>query len=204
MADPVRIFGAPLSQNVRKPLAVAFHLGIPVEVVPLRPHDADVTAANPSGRIPAMDDNGVKLGESNAIMIYLAGKKPSSLYPDEAATRAKVHQWMFWDSAHWTPAYQPIQFERLVKQILNLGPADEAVVEKALVAFRREAALLEAVLAENAWLAGNEPTLADFSVGAGLTYAEPARLPLEEFPNVSAWNARLAELDGWRETMPKG
>lgn len=204
MANAIKIFGAPMSQNVRKPLAVAYHLGIPIEIVSLPPHDAAVTAANPSGRIPAMDDNGFLLAESNAIMIYLAGKKPSSLYPEDTATRAKVHQWMFWDAAHWTPAYQPIQFERLVKQIMDLGPTDEAVVEKALAAFRREASLLEATLAESDWLVGDEPTLADFSAGAGLTYAEPIRLPLEEYPNLRAWNARLAELEGWRATMPSG
>jgi glutathione S-transferase len=202
MTNPIKIFGAPMSQNVRKPIAVAHHLRIPIEIVPLPPHDAAVTAANPSGRIPAMDDNGFTLGESNAIMTYLAAKQPCSLYPEDASIRAEIHQWMFWDTAHWTPAYQPIQFERLVKQILNLGATDEAVVEKALVAFHREASLLDAALAESDWLVGDEPTLADFSVGAGLTYAEPIRLPLEEFPNLRAWNARLAELEGWRATMP--
>lgn len=203
MADPIKIFGAPMSQNVRKPLAVAYHLKIPIEVVAVPPHDAAVIAANPSGRIPAMDDNGFTLGESNAIMIYLAGKKPSSLYPPEdAAIRAKIHQWLFWDTAHWTPAYQPIQFERLVKQLFDLGSTDETVVEKALVAFRREASMLEAALAGSDWLVGDEPTLADFSVGAGLTYAEPIGLPLEEYPNLRVWNARLAELEGWRKTMP--
>lgn len=204
MTSPIKIIGAPLSQNVRKPIAVAYHLGIPVELVPCSPHDAAVTAANPSGRIPAMDDNGFVLGESNAIMTYLAGMQPSSLYPEDAAVRAKIHQWMFWDSAHWTPAYQPIQFERLVKQFLNMGAADEAVVQRALVAFQREASLLEAALAGRDWLVGDEATLADFSVGAGLTYAEPIGLPLEELPNVSAWNRRLAELEGWRRTMPQG
>jgi glutathione S-transferase len=203
MASPLKIIGAPLSQNVRKPIAVACHLGIPIEVVPLPPHDAAVTAANPSGRIPVMDDNGFVLGESNAIMMYLAGKKPSSLYPEDAATRAKVHQWMFWESAHWTPAYQPIQFQRLVKQMLDMGPADEDVVEKALVAFRREASLLEGSLAEREWLVGDQPTLADFCIGAGLTYAEPIQLPLEEFSNLRAWNDRLADLEGWRKTMPQ-
>jgi glutathione S-transferase len=203
MTKPIKIIGAPMSQNVRKPIAVAYHLEIPIEVVPAPPHDAAVTACNPSGRIPAMDDNGFMLCESNAIMIYLASKKPSSLYPDDAPSRAKVHQWLSWDSAHWTPAYQPIQFERVVKHVLDLGPTDEAVVEKALVAFRREAALLERALAENEWLTGGEPTLADFSVGAGLTYAEPARLPLDEFPNVRAWNARLGELEGWRKSVPQ-
>jgi glutathione S-transferase len=203
MADPIKIIGMPVSQNVRKPIAVAHQLGIPIEVVPVGPHDAAVAKCNPSGRIPAMDDNGFVLGESNAIMIYLASKKPSSLYPEDLASRSRVHQWLFWDSAHWTPAYQPIQFERLVKQLFDRGPADEAIVEKALVAFRREAALLERALAESNWLGGDEPTLADFSAGAGLTYAEPIGLPLDEFPGVQAWNARLGELEGWRKSVPQ-
>lgn len=203
MTGSIKIIGSPMSQNVRKPIAVAHHLGIPIEIVPVPPHDAAVTVCNPSGRIPAMDDNGFMLGESNAIMIYLASKKHSSLYPDDPGRRARVHQWLSWDSAHWTPAYQPIQFERLVKQLLDMGPADEAIVEKALVAFRREAALLERAVAESDWLVGDEPTLADFSVGAGLTYAEPAGMPLEEFPAVQAWNARLGELEGWRKSTPQ-
>jgi glutathione S-transferase len=203
MADPIKIIGAPLSQNVRKPIAVAYHLDIPIEVVPVAPHDSAVIACNPSGRIPAMDDNGFVLGESNAIMIYLASKARSSLYPDDVPTRARVHQWLSWDSAHWTPAYQPIQFERLVKQLLKMGPTDEAIVEKALVAFRREAALLERTLSERDWLVGDEPTLADFSAGAGLTYAEPIGLPLDEFPAIRAWNSRLGELEGWRKSAPQ-
>jgi glutathione S-transferase len=203
MTGSIKIIGSPMSQNVRKPIAVAYHLHIPIEIVPVPPHDAAVTVCNPSGRIPAMDDNGFMLGESNAIMIYLASKKHSSLYPDDPAGRARVHQWLSWDSAHWTPAYQPIQFERLVKQLLDMGPTDEAIVEKALVAFRREAALLERALAESDWLVGEEPTIADFSVGAGLTYAEPVGMPLDEFPAVQAWNARLGELEGWRKSMPE-
>ena len=53
MADPIKIIGMPVSQNVRKPIAVAHHLGIPIEAVSVGPHDAAVTKCNPSGRIPA-------------------------------------------------------------------------------------------------------------------------------------------------------
>jgi glutathione S-transferase len=202
MANPIKIYGLPGSQNVRKPLAVARHLGLDVESVPCMPNDDTIKAANPSGRIPAMDDNGLALSESNAIMIHLAGKKPNSLYPDDAAARAKVNQWLMWDMAHWTPAYQPVQFQRLVKQMLNLGPSDEAVVEEALGRFAREAGLLDAALAGRDWIVGDAPTLADFAVGAGLTYAAPIRLPLEGYKNINAWNARVMELDGFKQTAP--
>jgi glutathione S-transferase len=203
MTNPIKIFGVPQSQNVRKPLAVAYHHDIPIELVPLPPREPAVIAISPSGRIPAMDDNGFALCESNAIMIYLAGKAGSDLYPRDEKKRAKIHQWLFWDTAHWTPAYQPIQFQRFVKQLLKQGTSDEAVVGKALELFYREAPLIEAVLEKNDWLVGDGPTLADFAVGAGLTYAAPIRLPLEDYPAVAAWNARLCELKGWKRSAPQ-
>lgn len=200
---PIKIIGIPMSQNVRKPLALAYELGLEVESVPKMPGDDSVKALNPSGRIPVMDDNGCIISESDAIMIHLANKKPSGFYPEEPAARAKVHQWLCWDLAHWTPAYQPIQFQRLVKQILGMGESDEAVVEKTLELFYREATILDDALAGREWLVGEGPTLADFAVGAGLTYAEPIRLPLEDYANIRAWNERLNELEGWKKTKPQ-
>lgn len=196
----IKIYGFPLSQNVRKPLAVAAHLGIETEIVPCRPSDAILTEINPAGRMPAMDDNGFRLGESNAIMIHLASKKPNSLYPDDQKTRSEVNQFLFWDVAHWTPAYQPIQFERLVKQMLGLGAPDEAVIAATLEKFKREAGYLNAHLKGRDWLAGKGATLADFAVGAGLTHAKAMDLPVSDYPNVVAWNARVMGLDGFKKT----
>jgi len=203
MTNPIKIYGLPISQNVRKPLAVAAHLGIDVESVPVMPGDPAVVALNPSGRIPVMDDDGFALAESNAIMAHLAGKKPGAIYPEAGPARDQVNSWLFWDMAHWTPAYQPIQYERLIKPMLNRGEADEAVVDKATEAFHREATLLDAALDGREWLVGESPTIADFAVGAGLTYAEGARIPIEPYPNIRAWNERLCGLDCWKKTAPQ-
>ena len=196
----VKIYGLPLSQNVRKPLAVAAHLGIAVENIGCRPMDPVVKEKYPAARIPFMEDGGVVLGESNAIMIHLASRTKNDLYPEDRARRDAVNHWLFWDVAHWTPAYQPIQFERLVKGMLGMGPADEKVVEATRVKFKREAAFLDAELKGRDWLAGNAPTLADFAVGAGLTHAKGMDLPLSDYPNIEAWNARVMGLEGMKKT----
>lgn len=196
----VKIYGIPLSQNVRKPMAVAAHLGIAVENVPVRPMDPVVKEKFPAARVPFMEDGGVVLGESNAIMIHLASKTKNDLYPDDRARRDAVNQWLFWDAAHWTPAYQPIQFERLVKQMMGLGAADEKAVEATLVKFKREGGYLDAHLAVRQWLVGDAPTLADFAVGCGLTHAKGMDLPLSDYPNIAAWNARVMGLDGMKKT----
>ena len=200
MTGPIKIYGIPLSQNVRKPLAVAAHLGIDVENVPASPRDEIVKEKHRSARIPILEDGDVVLGESNAIMIHLCSKKPNDLYPQDAQKRDNVNQFLFWDVAHWTPSYQPIQFERLVKQLLGLGPTDETVVAATLEKFKREAGYLNASLDGRDWLVGDAPTLADFAVGAGLTHAKSMDLPLGDYPNVQKWNARVMDLEGFRKT----
>ncbi len=196
----IKIYGIPLSQNVRKPLAVAAHLGLKVENVGCRPMDAVVKEKNPAARIPFMEDDGMVLAESNAIMIHLASKTKNDLYPEDRARRDAVNQWLFWDVAHWTPAYQPIQFERLIKKLLGMGDADEKVVEASLVKFAREAAYLDGALKGRDWLVGAAATLADFAAGAGLTHAKAMDLPLSGYPNVQAWNARVMSLEGFKKT----
>jgi glutathione S-transferase len=196
----IKIYGMPKSQNVRKPLAVAHQLGIPVESVPLMPMDPKVRELNPAGRIPILEDGDFRLAESNAILLYLASKSRNELYPDDASQRAQIHQWLFWDSAHWTGAYQPIQFERLVKRLIGLGEPDEAIVSAHLEKFAREAAYLDASLVGRAFLLGAKPTLADFAIGCGLTHAEAIDLPYKNYANIRAWNGRLKELDGFKKT----
>ncbi len=203
MANPIKIIGVPFSQNVRKPLAVAHHLGLDVENPPMSPRDPEFQPLHAAGRIPLLDDDGFRICESNAIMVYLCSKTKNDLYPEDAKARGLVNQYLFWDVAHWTPAYQPIQFERLVKPMLGLGDTDEAVVEATLVKFAREAAYLEGALKGKDWLVGDGPTLADFAAAAGLTHAAAMRLPLDDYKNIRAWNERAQGLEGFKKTQVK-
>lgn len=83
------------------------------------------------------------------------------------------------------------------------GTPDEERIATLLTGFRKAAALLEAHLQGRQWLVGDGLTLADFSVGAVLTYAIPAQLPLAEFPAIEAWRGGLERVPAWAETMPR-
>lgn len=196
----VKIYGIPRSQHVRKTLAVAHELGIPVEIVECRPVDDVLKKVNPAARMPAMDDDGFKLGESNAIMMYFCARKPNALYPDDEKARAEVNQWLLWEAAHWAPSYGAIQFERIVKQFLNMGPPDEKLIAAGLEKFAREAGYLNGHLARRDWIVGKSPTLADISVACGLTHAKMMDLPLADYPAILAWNARVGEMEGMKKT----
>ena len=197
---PVKIYGSPQSQHVRKTLAVAHELGVSIDNIDMRPDIPEFAAVSPARRVPAMDDDGFRLCESNAIIMHLGSKTPNTLYPHDARARAQVNQFLFWEAAHWAPAYGPVQFERMVKAWFNLGAPDEKVIASGLEKFRREAGYLDGHLEGRDWLIGDGPTLADFSVGCGLTYARQIDLPIGDYPNILAWAGRVNALVGMKQT----
>lgn len=205
----MKLYCFPPSPRTWVARAVAAQLGIPLEVefVDLTKgvqHTPDYRAINPTGRAPTLVDGDFKLWETTAIVQYLAGQKQTTLWPDDLRTRADIMRWQSWTLAHWEKeSCAPLLFERIVKQIVGAGPADEAVVSRALENFARDAKVLDAHLATRPYLAGQTLTLADFSVAGPLFYAERAGLPVADYPNLAAWYARVAALPCWRETAPQ-
>jgi glutathione S-transferase len=47
-------------------------------------------AVNPNGKVPAIDDNGVYVFDSNAILLYLAEKTGKFLPPNTPKSRAQL------------------------------------------------------------------------------------------------------------------
>jgi glutathione S-transferase len=205
----MKLYGFPPSPRTWQVLAVAAHLGTPLELefVDLPNGDQrnpEFLAINPTGRVPALVDGDFKLWESTAITQYIAGQKTNTLWPDDVRTRADIMRWQSWGIAHWDrDACEPLLFERVVKQILNAGPPDEALVADATQQFKNSAGVLDAHLAKQPYLVENSVTLADFSVAAPLFYSDRAGFPLAEFPNLREWFGRVSSLACWKQTAPQ-
>lgn len=204
----MKLYGFPPSPNTWKVRAVAAHLGVPLqfELVDLTKGEQrapEYLALNPTGRTPVLVDGDFILWESNAILQYLASRAANAVWPDDVRTRADIMRWQSWQLAHWhQEACVPLIWERLIKSIARLGPPDTAVVAKATEAFTREAKVLDAHLAKNAYLVGTAMTLADFSVAAPLFYVKEAELPVGGHPHLEDWFARVSALPAWRDTAP--
>jgi len=205
----MKLIGFPPSPNTWKVRALAAYLEIPLEfefvdITKGQSHTPDYLALNPTGRTPTLIDGDFTVWESTAIMQYLGCQKPNTLWPDDIRARADIMRWQSWGLAHFgKEACEPLIFERIVKQILNLGPPDEGTVAKGLECFSREAAMLDAQLAQQPYLVGHDVTLADFSVAAPLFYTERAELPVVSYSHVKDWFARVAALPCWKETTPQ-
>jgi glutathione S-transferase len=193
----------PLSPRAFKVLLVAEHLQVPYEfcLCDLTKGDqksAAFTAINLNQKMPALEEDGFKLWESNAIIQYLASKKPDVLLPLNERARADVSRWMFWESTTWDPAVATLAFERVVKGLFGLGGPDPARVEDGERKFHVAAGVLNTHIMGRDYICGDTLSLADFSIAAALSIAEPAQLPLQPYAELRRWAARITELAAWR------
>lgn len=196
----------PPSPRAIRVLAVLHHLGIDadIELVDLvggqhmRPEFA---ALNPNRKMPVLEDDGFILWESNAIMQYVAARTGDrALWPSEPRRQADVSRWQCWELAHWGPACGTLVFERFVKKFFGQGDPNPVEVARGEEEFHRHADVLNGHLGRRDWLVGNAATLADFTVGSWLVYAQ--YYPVERYQAILRWYGRLAELPAWRKALP--
>jgi len=203
----LKIHYFPPSPRAFKVLALAHHLELAFEprVIDLFKGEQklpEFAALNPNMLMPVIEEDGFVLWEANAILQYLASKDPSrTLLPEQPRARADVSRWQFWDLAHWEPALATMIFEHVVKKLAGLGEPDLARTADAEKRFHRFAAVLEGQLRGRRFVAGERLTVADFALAPALNLAEPARIPLGDYPEIRRWHADLMELPAWRRTL---
>jgi len=197
----------PTSPRAAKVIALVDHLKLDCEfrIVDLfkgEQQRPEYAALNPNQRMPVLEEDGFVLWESNAILQYLACKRPQSgLLPAEDRARFDVIRWQFWDSAHWDPACSVFAFEYLVKGLLGIGAPDAAAVAKGAEMFQRAASVLDAQLAGKKFITGEALTLADFSIGSGMILAGSAHYPIDSYGEIKRWYAGLTALPAWQKTL---
>jgi glutathione S-transferase len=204
----IELYVFPLSPRSFKVMAVANHLGLDwtLRFVDLAKGDQkapEYAALNPNMRAPTLKDGDYVLWESNAIGQYLASKRPESgLMPKDARGQIDVTRWQFWDLAHWDSAFAAFIFEYVVKPfVIKAGEPDLEAVAKGAELFHRAAKVLDDQLRNRKFVTGDTLTLADFSLGAPLNYAEMAHLPLAPYSEIRRWHGALRALPAWQKTM---
>ncbi len=162
-------------------------------------------AVNPNSKIPALLDRSgpapIRVFESGAILLYLA-EKFGAFLPTDAATRAECLSWLFWQmgSAPYLGgglghfyAYAPIKIEY--------------AIDRFAMEVKRQLDVLDRRLADNAYLAGRDYTIADMAVwpwygglAMGLLYEAGEFLRVQDYTHVRRW----AEAIGQRPAARRG
>jgi glutathione S-transferase len=195
MAEEVRrllLFDSRVSGNCYKVRLLLAQLGRTYER-----HEVDVVnragrlellgELNPGLRVPTLVfDDGRALGESNAIIWYLA--QDSEYLPDDAFARAQVLQWMFFEQYSHEPN---IAVARFLLAISDRPPDPERVAALQRAGYAALDAL-ERELATRDFLVGECYSIADIALYAYTHVAEEGGFELARYPAIGAWLARVA------------
>ena len=205
----MKLYHFPPSPNSRRVLAVAYHLGIEIELENIALPKGEQMARefvnlNPNHKIPTLIDDDFVLWESTAIMQYLVSKIPdTTLWSDKPKVQADINRWLCWNIAHWSPACGIFVYEYLVKQFLNRGDPNPEELEKGKEQFHLFAKVLDDYIRDRQWLVGDDVTLADYAVGSFIDLAEPAHIPVDDYAGIVSWYSNIEGLDAWKKSAPE-
>jgi glutathione S-transferase len=152
---------------------------------------ADFRARTPVGKVPVLEHDGEFLFESGAICRYVASVEHSPLFPADKLERARVDQWMTYFTCHPGRWLSKIYFERMIKPRVGMGEPDEAGCAEAARFAKLQIKVVEEWLDDRDWLANDALSIAEPFALAYLEQARVVDFPLDPYPNVQGWLARL-------------
>lgn len=188
------------TQNSMKPHYVLEELGVDfefcyVDLMTGANRTPEFQRMNPIGKVPVLEHDGEFLFESGAICRYVASNEKSPLFPADKLQRARVDQWMTYFTCHPGRWLTSIFFERIVKPRANLGSTNEAACEEAANFVHQQFKNLESWFGKTAWLANDAFSIADIFALGYVEQVHAIDFPLDDYPRIQAWFARLEGLD---------
>jgi glutathione S-transferase len=189
------LYDSPTSGNCYKVRLLLAQLGVPYTRRELSTADksnrAEVLGGlNPALRVPTLIlDDGRPLGESNAILWYLA--EGTRYIPEDRYERAQVLQWQFFEQYDHEPNIA------VARHWLRSGRAVEpARLAARQAAGRRALEAMDKHLASRKFLVGERYTVADISLYAYTHVAGEGGFDLDPYPDIRAWLDRVASQPG--------
>jgi glutathione S-transferase len=186
----IELYGIAQSRAFR-PLWLLHELALPFTHHPLDFRDPSIREApysglNPNGRVPTLVDGDLVLYESMAINLYLARRygAKAGLWPSTVEAEGQTFQWSFWVM---TEVEQPLLTVLMHSRVLDESKRDPAKVSRNRGLLTTPFAILDRALTGRDYLVADRFTVADLNVAAVLAWCKPARLPLQDTPQLAAW-----------------
>lgn len=195
MSNAIKVYRHALSGHCHRIELMLSLLGLPATFI-----EVDLAAGehkatpflnmNAFAQVPVLDDQGVILADSNAILVYLERRYGNARWlPEDPLIQAQVQRWL---SVAAGPLANSAMKARLVT-VFN-APFDP----KPLIADAHELfAIVDAHLAQQPFLAGDQATLAEVSLYSYIAHAPEGNVSLEPYPHIRGWLQRIEALEGF-------
>lgn len=200
----MKLYCDPISTSSRPVMMFAAETGLAIELVHVdlvngAAATAEYLSVNPNGCVPILVDGDFALGESSAILKYLAEIAGSPAYPAEPKARARVNAAMDWFYTNFHNDY----CRMAIYSNFGLPRGLDALALQGLAACGEEQAnrwlkVLDAqMLGGRPYVCGHQVTLADYPGAAFVTLGEAVAFDLSAYPNILAWIDRMKSRPSW-------
>ena len=138
--------------------------GLPFEPVPVDTRKGEqfkpeFLKVNPNGKVPAIDDDGVFVFDSNAILLYLAEKTGKFLPANTPQKRAQTLSWLMFIASGLGPySGQAVHFKVAAPKDLDYA------LNRYLYEAHRHYAVLNEHLADRKYMVGDTYTIVDMAL----------------------------------------
>ena len=206
----MKLYGFAPSPNTWQVRALATHIGVPLDFLPLDFAKGDTKtpaflAINPTGRTPALIDGDFKLWETLAVMQYVAGKKAESAVAGRSAQRAPISRAGRAGTSRTgtgTPGRPscPNGWSRSCS--ISARPTKRSSPKASRRSTKKPRCSTRIWASKSIWSATRLRSRTSRSV-APLFYAKEAELPLGPYPHLRGWSERVMALPCWSATAPQ-
>jgi glutathione S-transferase len=165
-------------------------------------HKEPFITLNPSRQVPVLEDDGLVLTESSAILKYIAEKVGSPAYPKDLKARAIVNERMDWFN---TGHYREWGYHLIYPQVFPHHLREPEVVQKSTLEWGKAKSeawlkiLDENVIGKNAFLCGSQITIADYFGAEILSAGDLIGVSFKRYPNVDRWMSSMRALPSWKK-----
>lgn len=193
-------------------------LGVPYQIVRYQREKTmlapeSLKKIHPLGKSPVVEDSGLIIAESGAILEYLQETyDPEHRFAPQ--TGKSKQDYRFW--LHYAEgSLMPLLLMKLIMTRLGKPPVPFGVrsvgkllasgVEKTFLNRQLEthARFIEAELAQHSWFTGNQLSMADIQMSFPV-FALLARGGVDDLPNLRAWKKRVEMRPAWQRAIVQG
>ncbi|AXK54755.1 glutathione S-transferase family protein [Pseudomonas protegens] len=192
---PIKFYNFPRSGHAHRVELMLSLLDLPSETIFVdlakgAHKQADFLALNVFGQVPVIDDQGVVLADSNAILVYLAQRYGQGRWlPSDPVGAAQVQRWL-------SVAAGQIAFGPAAARLITVFGASfnaEEVIVRAHALLK----IMDQELASRPFLVGQQATIADVAGYSYIAHAPEGNVSLDAYPHVRAWLQRIEALPGF-------
>ena len=161
---------------------------------------AEYLKVHPMGRVPALEDNGVVIHESGAIVEYILTRYGAGrMLPDvKSPLYAQYLQWLHYSEGMMMPQVNVIMVETV---FLPPERRNEVNVDRATKLLTRSLNAVELQLENGEEFLAGEFTGADIMTGHACIAAKRLNADMSEKPNVAAYVDRLTSRTAYKKAL---